>query len=226
VVVNQSCPASYFCIVGWGPGGYSGIQEVAPGKRVAIFSMWNQGSTSVTEVSHGAGVRVTTFGGEGTGLKSMADFSWEEGQEVTFSVEGERDQNRKKEEDAWLVSCSYLYKGERKEMATYRRSGPRPLSRTGFYSFVEDWERGPGAEGHKVCRKAEFLAQKVTIDKGSPQALSKARFTKVEHGRDKFACGKCFGGRREKGGGFFLSSGGAETERMHQECPSGLCLEC
>ena len=25
---NQSCPCSYFCIVGWGPGGYSGIQEV------------------------------------------------------------------------------------------------------------------------------------------------------------------------------------------------------
>ena len=28
VVVHQTCPASYFCIVGWGPGGYSGIQEV------------------------------------------------------------------------------------------------------------------------------------------------------------------------------------------------------
>ena len=187
--------------------------------------MWNQGRTSVTEVSHGPGVRVTTFGGEGTGLKSMADFSWQEGQEVTFSVEGERDQ-KSKEEEAWLVSCHYLYKGERRRMATYRRSGPRPLSRTGFYSFVEDWERGPGAEGHKVCRRAEFFGQTVTIDKGSPLALSKARFTKVEHGRDKFACGKCFGGRREKGGGFFLSSGGEETELVQQECPSGLCLEC
>ena len=30
----------------------------------------------------------------------------------------------------------------------------------------------------------------------------------MEHGRDKFACGKSFGGRRENGGGFFLSSGG------------------
>ena len=26
---NQSCPCSYFCVVGWGPGGYSGIQEVS-----------------------------------------------------------------------------------------------------------------------------------------------------------------------------------------------------
>ena len=124
--------------------------------------MWNQGAVSVTEVSHGPGVRVTTFGGEGTGLKAMADFSWEEGEEVTFSVEGEKDQKTKEEEEAWLVTCSYFYKGERREMATYRRPGSRPLSRNGFYSFVEDWERGAGAEGHKVCRRAEFFGQKVT----------------------------------------------------------------
>ena len=124
--------------------------------------MWNQGAVSVTEVSHGPGVRVTSFGGEGTGLKAMADFSWEEGEEVTFSVEGEKDQKSKEEEEAWLVTCSYFYKGERREMATYRRPGPsRPLSRNGFYSFVEDWERGAGAEGHKVCRRAEFFGQKV-----------------------------------------------------------------
>ena len=113
--------------------------------------MWNQGAVSVTEVSHGPGVRVTTFGGEGTGLKAMADFSWEEGEEVTFAVDGEQDKDCG-EEEAWLVTCSYLYKGERRNMATYRRPGPRPLSRSGFYSFVEDWDRAPGAEGHKVCR--------------------------------------------------------------------------
>ena len=94
---------------------------------------------------------MTTFGGEGTGLKAMADFSWEEGQEVTFVVEGEQDKDCG-EEEAWLVKCSYLYNGERRNMATYRRPGPRPLSRSGFYSFVEDWDRAPGAEGHKVCR--------------------------------------------------------------------------
>ena len=28
VVVRSSSPASYFCVVGWGPAGYSGIQQV------------------------------------------------------------------------------------------------------------------------------------------------------------------------------------------------------
>ena len=199
------------------------IFQVSPGKRVAIFSMWNKGTISVTEVSHGPGVSVTTFGGEGTGLRAITDFSWEEGEEVTFSVRGEQDHEC--QEEAWLVTCSYLYKGETKEMATYRRSGPRPLSRAGFYSFVEDWERRPGADGHKVCRRAEFFGQKVTIDKGSPQVISKAKFTKVEKGMDKFACRKSFGGR-VGGRGFFLSSGGPCPETLHRECPNGLCLGC
>ena len=52
------------------------------------------------------------------------------------------------------------------------------------------------------------------------------RFKKqqVEHGRDKFACGKSFGGRRENGGGFFLSSGG--EQESEQQCANGTCFEC
>ena len=41
VTVLHTCPATYFCVVGWGPGGYSGIQQVDEDRRVAIFSMWN-----------------------------------------------------------------------------------------------------------------------------------------------------------------------------------------
>ena len=41
VTVLHTCPATYFCVVGWGPGGYSGIQHVDEDRRVAIFSMWN-----------------------------------------------------------------------------------------------------------------------------------------------------------------------------------------
>jgi len=74
VTPELSHPATYFCVVGWGPGGYSGIQEVEVGHRVAIFSMWNDGNRSVEEICHGPGVKVETFGGEGTGLKSMMDF--------------------------------------------------------------------------------------------------------------------------------------------------------
>merc|ERR1711892_1314144 len=82
VVVRSSSPASYFCVVGWGPAGYSGIQEVDNDRKVAIFSMWNQGDNRVTLVSKGDSVAVDDFGGEGTGLKTMRDLEWSEGEEV------------------------------------------------------------------------------------------------------------------------------------------------
>ena len=36
---------------------------------------------------------------------------------------------------------------------------------------------------NKVCRRAQFLSQKVTIDKGCPLVLSKATFTKLKKNR-------------------------------------------
>ena len=79
----------------------------------------------VEEVCHGPGVSVENFGGEGTGLKSMMDFPWLEGEEVTFSVTGQKDGQH------WKVSCEYEYRGETTFMATYRRKGNRPLSQVG-----------------------------------------------------------------------------------------------
>ena len=34
VTVSTSGPASYFCVVGWGPGSYSGIQQLEDGRRL------------------------------------------------------------------------------------------------------------------------------------------------------------------------------------------------
>ena len=39
--MKESRDCTYFCVVGWGPGGYSGIQQINSERRVAIFSMWN-----------------------------------------------------------------------------------------------------------------------------------------------------------------------------------------
>jgi hypothetical protein len=222
VSVSSSGPASYFCVVGWGPGGYSGIQQLEDGRRVALFSMWNRGAVSVEEVRHGPGVLVSTFGGEGTGLKAMAACAWREGELVTFSVSGEPEGEGPAE--AWRVSCSFRLRGEEHQMATYRRAGPRPLATSGFYSFVEDWERGPGAEGHAVCRRAEFSDQKLVLEGEKVVRLKEAKFTKVEHGRDKFACEKALGGPVLGPGGFFLSTGGTGAEG--EACPSGRCFSC
>ena len=84
--VSLSCPATYFCVVGWGPAGYSGIQEVEEDRRVAIFSMWNTGDHRVELLRAGEGVVVDNFGGEGTGLKTMKDLDWQLGEKITFVV--------------------------------------------------------------------------------------------------------------------------------------------
>ena len=72
---------------------------------------------------------------------------------------------------------------------------------------------------HHTCRSATYKAQAVALDHRPFTPLTSAMFTKVEHGRDAFACAKAVGGRRE--GGFFLSSGG---DSCGQACPSGTSL--
>ena len=88
VKVKSSCPATYFCVVGWGPAGYSGIQEVGEDRKVAIFSMWNTGCGDhrVQLLRSGDGAVVDNFGGEGTGLKTMKDLDWDLGEKITFVV--------------------------------------------------------------------------------------------------------------------------------------------
>ena len=177
--------------------------------------MWNQGDDKVTLESKGDKVEIDDFGGEGTGLKSMRDLDWKEGEVITFLVSGTKDK------DGWICSCHFVHQGEKHFMASYRRTGPRPLNRHGFYSFVEDWDRGSGAEGHTVCRRAEFMDQKLVIsDRG--YRLKTATFTKVEDGRDKFAKKKAKGGKDGKK--FFLSSGGQDDD-CDLECKHGVCFE-
>ena len=89
VQVEKSTDCTYFMVVGFGPGGYCGIQQLPKNKRKAIFSMWNQDYNNVYLVNAGEGVEVTEFGGEGTGIKTMRDFDWKEGEEITFHVEAQ-----------------------------------------------------------------------------------------------------------------------------------------
>ena len=94
-------------------------------------------------------MEVSDFGGEGTGLKSMKDVCWAEGEVVTFTVTG----SLSGDDGAWTCGCWFSHHGVRHHMATFRRRGDRPLSGTGFYSFVEDWDRCQGAEGHLDNRR-------------------------------------------------------------------------
>ena len=48
VNVKRTADSTYFCVVGWGPGGYSGIKQVDSNQRLAVFSMWNDEETYST----------------------------------------------------------------------------------------------------------------------------------------------------------------------------------
>ena len=225
VTVKESTDCTYFCVVGWSPGGYSGIQQIDQDRRVAIFSMWNEGKNSVEEVDHGDGVVVTEFGGEGTGLKSMKDFQWKEGEEVTFTIEGKLNETfprqkcpwPKPAQYTWTVSCWFEADSQRYFMASFRRTSPQlPLSPGGFYSFVEDWYRGSEeCQGHGTRRSAEFSRPMI-----GQCLLKRAMFTKVEDGEDRFACEKATGGTSSCERKFFLATGGDEAveEELRNTC--------
>ncbi|MFT3788946.1 MAG: DUF3472 domain-containing protein [Tepidisphaeraceae bacterium] len=80
VVVEKSVPGSYFQVCGFA-GGYLGIQEQDAGKKVAIFSVWDQAkgdnpntvnaADRVEMLYVGDGVHAQRFGGEGTGAKFL-----------------------------------------------------------------------------------------------------------------------------------------------------------
>jgi hypothetical protein len=88
VTVNQSAPGTYFCACGFGRG-YFGIQELASGKKLVLFSIWDPGAQNdpknvpeerrVKVLHLGDRVRVGRFGNEGTGAQSFFDYDWKPG---------------------------------------------------------------------------------------------------------------------------------------------------
>ena len=127
--------------------------------------MWHDSKDKNSKVectSYGDDVIVEPFGGEGCGMKAMKDFWWNVGEEITFIVRGIYE----KSYGGWSCSCYYKRYSEENSklhfMATYRRQGEEcPLSDSGFYSFVEDWNRGSNAEGYLVRRCAVFTSPEI-----------------------------------------------------------------
>ena len=185
-VVEQTTDCTYFCLLGWRePGGYCGVQQLPKGVGKAIYSLWNCPGNQVKCLEAGEGVKVTGFDGEGTGLKSMRDFDWKVGQKVTFKVKGDF------ADGTWTCTCNFKTDGlDWQLMTSFQRSGGKFHPETGFYSFVEDWNRVCGAEGHKVKRKARFFNQRMVINGEDVELEDSPKFTKVQRGSDKFACHK------------------------------------
>jgi beta-glucanase (GH16 family) len=179
VTVEKSYPGSYFCVCGF-KNGYFGIQELSGGRKVVLFSVWDPGNQnnpdSVAEdhrvkvLYEGDDVRVSRFGNEGTGGKSMFDYQWEVGQTyrcmVKASVEGER-----------TTYEAYFHLGEKKEwkrLATFQTiTGGDYLS--GYYSFVEDFLRN--GDSARNVRRARYGNGWVKSKDGRWEPLAKATFT-------------------------------------------------
>ncbi|MBI1369344.1 MAG: DUF3472 domain-containing protein [Planctomycetes bacterium] len=177
--IMQSAPGSYFMAAGWSTG-YMGFQELANGKKIAIFSVWDKhegndpGSVPdevrVQVLAQGENVRVSRFGGEGTGGKSMFDYDWNIGETYHFLVTAAADSDR-------TVYSGYFFMPETKtwkHMATFSTiTGGRLMN--GYYSFVEDFRRN--FESAKLAREARFTRTWVRDAKNEWHPCAEAQFT-------------------------------------------------
>jgi hypothetical protein len=180
VTVEESQPGTYFCVCGFNHG-YFGIQELTrPGEKVVIFSVWDPGKQDnpneveadrrVKVLHAGEGVRVSRFGNEGTGGKSMFPYAWSVGQRYRFLVKAEVEQDR-------TAYAAYFYLNESKQwkhLVTFQTiTGGDPLK--GYYSFVEDFRRNGVSATQR--RKARYGSGWVKTADGQWVALTDATFT-------------------------------------------------
>ena len=210
LVVEESVPGSYFMACGWNTG-YFGIQELrTPGEKVVIFSVWDTArgdnpnavpaDQRVEVLFEGEGVKVSRFGGEGTGGKSMWNHSWKIGETnkflVTARVEGEK--------TAYTAYFFLNDSREWKKLAAFR-TVTKGAGLKGLYSFLEDFRRD--GQSARQVRRARFGNGWTKTMNGDWVALLRARFTGSAsewEAKDTVDAGV-------SGNDFFLVTGGATT---------------
>ncbi len=180
VTVEESQRGTYFCVCGFNHG-YFGIQEIrSPEDKVVIFSVWDPGKQNdpskvetekrVKVLHEGEGVRISRFGNEGTGGKSMFPYEWKVGETYKCMVKATVDGD-------WTTYAAYFYlneKSEWKHLASFQTlTGGDYLK--GYYSFVEDfWRNGVSATQRHRARYGNGWVR--TVD-GHWTALTQAQFT-------------------------------------------------
>ncbi len=180
MTVDNSADGTYFMACGWNKG-YFGIQELANGKKVVLFSVWDPNSGEdpkkvpdekrVKMLHKDDAVRVGRFGNEGTGGQSFFDFDWKIGTTYRFLVTSTPDGPER------TAFAGYFYQPEKKawtHLVTFSTiAGGKPLS--GYYSFVEDFRRNKIST--TKARKAHFGNGWVKTEGGDWKAITKSRFT-------------------------------------------------
>lgn len=211
VTVEQSAPGTYFMVCGWSKG-YFGVQELASGKKVMLFSVWDPAAGDdpnrvppekrVKMLHNDPDVRVRRFGNEGTGGQSFFDYDWKPNVTYRFLVTAAPDGPDR------TAYAGYFYLPEKKEwkhLVTFSTLTPRNELLRGCYSFVEDFRRNRVSTTH--VRKAIFGNGWVKTAEGEWLALEKARFTADRNPATNIDAGTA-------GPKFFLATGG-DTENKH-----------
>lgn len=206
--VRQSADGTYFCAVGFNSG-YFGIQELASGKKVVLFSVWDPTAGDdprkvpdekrVKQLHKDPAVRVGRFGGEGTGGQSFFDYDWKVGETYRFLVTAAPDPG----DDTRVAFAGYFYLPEKKEwkhLVTFSTvTAKKRLG--GYYSFVEDFRRNK-VSTTKV-RMAEYGNAWVRTPGGEWRPVTEARFT-----ADGNPVTNIDAGLTADNGRFFLATGG------------------
>ena len=158
VTPRTSAAGTFFMVCGW-DAGYFGLQELGDGKKLVIFSVWDDASGDnpddvkeeqrVKLLYQHPKVRVGRFGGEGTGGQSFYDFDWKLDETYHFLVTATPNDQR-------TEYSGYLYDAELQEwmkLITFSTvtGGKRA---DGLYSFIEDFKRD--RQSTKFTRRAEF----------------------------------------------------------------------
>ncbi len=209
VTIDRSAPGTYFCVCGFNHG-YFGLQELADGKKLLIFSVWDPGPQDdpntvkqeerVRLIFKDDKVRVGRFGNEGTGGQSFLDYDWKTGETYRFAVKSEVDGER-------TAFTAYFLPPEAKEwrkLVTFSTiTGGHSLS--GYYAFVEDFRRNRVSA--TLARKARFGNGWVHGGDGRWIALTRATFTADKNPALTIDAGA-------EGNRFFLATGG-ETQNTH-----------
>ncbi len=204
MTVEKSADGTYFMAAGWSKG-YFGIQELASGKKLVLFSVWDPASGNnakavdetkrVKMLYKDAAVRVGCFGGEGTGGQSFLNYDWKIGRIYRFLV------TAKLEDDARTAYSGYFFVPETKKwthLVTFSTITNGTLLK-GYYSFIEDFRRNR-VSTTKV-RLANFGNGWIKEIKGGWVPLRKARFTADSNPVLNINAGSV-------GGHYFLATGG------------------
>lgn len=181
VKVEASADGTYFMVCGWSKG-YFGIQELASGKKLILFSVWDPtagddpanvpNEKRVKLLHKDADVRVGRFGNEGTGGQSFFDYDWKVNETYRFLVTARADGAER------TAYSGYFFHPETKawkHLVTFSTLTPTDELLRGYYSFVEDFRRNKVST--TKIRKATFGNGWVKSTKEDWLSLTKARFT-------------------------------------------------